>query len=93
MEVLRAPPQGSSFTPLVEHQSRTPESFYNGKPVLHYHSERCKIVILESELARSPALRTLRGSASDTNGSETVQGEAEEKEIVIDGVDVWAASE
>lgn len=93
MEILRTPPQAAAFTPLAEHQSRTPESFYNGAPVLHYHSERCKIVILESELARSPALRTLRGSeASNTNGSGAVH-EAEEKETVIDGVDVWTASE
>lgn len=91
MEILRTPPQAASFTPLAEHQSRTPQSFYDGAPVLHYHSARCKIVILESEIARSPALRTLRGSA-DTNGS-AAHDEAEEKETVIDGVDVWAASE
>lgn len=61
METLRAPPATTSFTPLAEHQSRTPASFYSGPPVLHYHSERCKVVILERDLAAAPSLNALRG--------------------------------
>ncbi|KAH8701793.1 regulator of volume decrease after cellular swelling-domain-containing protein [Talaromyces proteolyticus] len=94
MEVLQTPPQANSFTPLAEHQSRTPQSFYDGAPVLHYHSTRCKVVILESELTRSPALRTLRGTASETNGASGAAHDAsEEKEIAVDGVDIWVASD
>ncbi|KAL2220154.1 regulator of volume decrease after cellular swelling-domain-containing protein [Thermoascus aurantiacus ATCC 26904] len=140
MELLRAPPDTSSFVPLAEHQSRTPASFYSGPPVLHYHSERCKVVILERDLADAPALNALRGgeavssngngngsgttaaavvtgtgtvngSASESDrhrqareGGEEREGEEEEermdegneeedKEVVIDGVDVWVTSE
>ncbi|KAL2001846.1 hypothetical protein VTN02DRAFT_1137 [Thermoascus thermophilus] len=61
METLRAPPATASFTPLAEHQSRTPASFYSAPPVLHYHGERCKVVILERDLAAAPSLNALRG--------------------------------
>ncbi|KAL1970939.1 hypothetical protein VTN77DRAFT_2773 [Rasamsonia byssochlamydoides] len=101
MEVFHTPPVASSFTPLAEHQSRTPESFYDGPPVLHYHSDRCKVVILESDLTAAPALNALRGPAvtngNAVNGSATAQeagGETtQEKEVVIDDVDVWVTSD
>lgn len=94
MEVLQRPPSASSFTPLAEHQSRTPQSFYGGPPVLHYHSSRCKVVILESDLSASPALNTLRGGAAVVNGSSGAAHESQErKDIVIDGVDVFVTSE
>lgn len=94
MEVLQSLPAASSFTPLAEHQSRTPESFYGGAPILHYHSARCKVVVLESDLAASPALNTLRGGASNANGlSSAGQESAEGKEIVLENVDVFVASD
>ncbi|EEA23936.1 hypothetical protein TMatcc_007006 [Talaromyces marneffei ATCC 18224] len=94
MEVLRNPPSANSFTPVAEHQSRTPQSFYGGPPVLHYHSSRCKVVILESDLSASPALNTLRGGAVVANGSSGASRESQEgKEIVIDGVDVFVTSD
>lgn len=88
MEVLQTPPSASSFTSLAEHQSRTPQSFYDGAPVLHYHSSRCKVIVLESDLAASHALNSLRGGISNANGSST-----EGTEIVLEGVDVFVASE
>lgn len=109
MEVLRSPPSTSSYVPLAEHQARTPASFYSGPPVLHYLSERCKVVILERDLLAAPALNALRGehtSSGTANGNENGlngsaqaaqngEGEEEElgKEIVIDGVDVWVTSQ
>jgi nucleotide-sensitive chloride channel 1A len=95
MEVLRTPPVAASFTPLAEHQSRTPESFFTGSPVLHYHSDRCKVIVLESDLTAAPALNALRGPVVNTNGgAQEVRGETtSEKEIVIDEVDVWVTSE
>jgi chloride channel, nucleotide-sensitive, 1A len=101
MEVLHTRPVPSSFTSLAEHQSRTPESFYSGPPVLHFHSDRCKIIILESDLTASPGLNAMRGSPISNddavNGSRHdasyVQDAEQEKEVVIDGVDVWVTSE
>jgi nucleotide-sensitive chloride channel 1A len=89
MEVLNTSPEVSSFVPVAEHQSRTPSSFYSGPPVLHYHSQRCKIVVLERELLASPALNALRGENATHNAST----EDDEKEVAIDGVDVWVTSE
>ena len=91
MEVLSSAPESSSFVPLAEHQSRTPSSFYSGPPVLHYHSQRCKIVILERELLASSALNALRGENA-TSASITTQDD-DEKEVAIDGVDAWVTSE
>ncbi|KAK2811458.1 hypothetical protein FQN50_002081 [Emmonsiellopsis sp. PD_5] len=100
MEVLHDPPNSSSFVPLAEHQSHTPASFYSGPPILHHLSERCKIVILERELSKSTALAGLKPSAtasSSSNGTAapttSAVAEDEDKEIVIDGVDVWVTSE
>ncbi|EEP78928.1 predicted protein [Uncinocarpus reesii 1704] len=96
MEALHGPPNPSSFISLAEHQSHTPESFYSGPPILHHLSERCKIVILEGELASVSALSGLRPGVSQeaTNGAQPSEGSSDQdKEIVIDGVDVWVTSE
>lgn len=81
---------------LAEHQSRTPSSFHSGPPVLHYHSQRCKVVILERDLVATPALNTLRGAQASTNGTtEAAQASQEDEgnEVAIDGVDTWVTSE
>lgn len=88
MEVLRSSPEASAFVPLAEHQSRTPSSFYEGPPVLHYHSERCKIVILERDLAVTPALSALRGESAAAASEQD-----NEKEVAIEGVETWVTSE
>ncbi|PGH07284.1 chloride channel, nucleotide-sensitive, 1A [Blastomyces parvus] len=107
MEVLHNPPEASSFIPLAEHQSHTPASFYSGPPILHHLSERCKIVVLERELSKSAALSGLRpiatgaeavngasvGESSVSATAPAAAGSDDEKEIVIDGVDVWVTSE
>ena len=99
MEVLRAAPEASSFVPIAEHQSRTPSSFHAGPPVLHYHSQRCKVVILERDLLATPALNALRGDAATANGgndaADAPQADEDDegKEVAIDGVDTWVTSE
>ena len=97
MEVIHEAPKVSSFTPLAEHQSQTPESFYSGPPVLYYRSQRAQLIILESELTASPALSKLV-DAKSTNGT-VVNGEREEEEEeheqekIIEGIDIWVTSE
>lgn len=94
MEVLQGPPSASSFIPLAEHQSRTPQSFYDGPPVLYYHSARCKVVVLESDLSSSPALNNLRKNVPAVNGSTGAADQSQEgKEVVIDGVEIFVTSE
>ena len=56
--------------------------------MLHYHSERCKIVILERDLAASPALSALRGESAAAASEQD-----DEKEVAIEGVETWVTSE
>jgi nucleotide-sensitive chloride channel 1A len=92
MEVLRTAPDTSSFVPIAEHQSRTPASFHDGPTVLHYHSQSCKVVILERDLVATPTLNALRGEVA-TNGSTATEENEEEKEVAIDNVETWVTSE
>jgi nucleotide-sensitive chloride channel 1A len=70
MEILRQPPDHSSFISLEEYQSHTPASFHDGPVVLHHHSPQCKLLIHEGDLRASPALAELRGDRSrDSSGT------------------------
>lgn len=90
MEILHSPPSSSTFIPLAEHQSQTPESFYSGPPVLHHLSRGCKIVILDQDLKSSPALSGLQAGGNGSTNGEDGDGD---KEVIVEGVDVWIASE
>lgn len=102
MEPLQSAPEESSFVLLADHQARTPVSFHSGPPVLHYHSKRCKVIILDRDLRSIPVLNAIRASDQPVNGNgngnaapaaATNEEEEEDKEIVVDGVDVWVTSE
>lgn len=103
MEVIREPPKASTFIPLAEHQSATPASFYTGPPVLHYHSDRSKVIILERDASGAALLEPLLLHANDseataTNGGAETNGHQEStdsdaQEKVIEEIDVWVTSE
>ncbi|KAL2866280.1 Voldacs domain-containing protein [Aspergillus lucknowensis] len=96
MEPLPSPPDESSFTPLSVHQSRTPESFHSGPAILHYHASSCKLVALERDLASAPTLDALRGATLNGSSSEshdTTGAGGNEKEVLIEGLDVWVTSD
>lgn len=105
MEILREAPKASSFVPLIEHQSATPASFYSGPPVLHYYSDRSKLIILEHEIGSVGAFAPLlerptcqTRSQPHANGTEGTNGNAEEPheqgvQKVVEDVDVWVTSE
>ena len=99
MEILREAPKVTSFIPLVEHQSATPASFYSGPPVLHYYSDRCKVLILDRDLSSVPALAEFASGSAEktaTNGT-AVNGdgahEGEEVHKTLENVDIWVTSE
>lgn len=96
MEPLQTAPEASSFVLLADHQARTPVSFHSGPPVLHYHSKRCKVIILDRDLRSIPALNAIRAPGPAANGAGNAQPAEngdEEKETVVEGVDVWVTSE
>ena len=99
MEILHTAPIASSFIPLSEHESQTPDSFFSGPPILYHHSPSATLRLDSYDLAAAPALSNLAAGRqrppSDTapiaNGE--VEGERQIEEIEIQGVDVWATSE
>jgi chloride channel, nucleotide-sensitive, 1A len=98
MEVLREPPKASSFVPIGEHQSTTPASFYSGPPVLHYHSDRSKVIVYEDEINKAPALVPLlehSQSQHHSDGSTQTNGDSShiETQKVIEDVDIYVTSE
>lgn len=99
MEVLREAPKASTFIPLAKHQSATPASFYTGPPVLHYHSDRSKVIILERDASGAallePLLQHATSAAQASGGAETNghQETSDDAQKVVEDVDVWVTSE
>lgn len=103
MEIILQAPEVTAFVPLIEHQSATPASFYSGPPVLHYHSQRCKVIVHESDLNKSAAVQRLAqgGEKLSTNGNSSngddagVLPPAEDTSAqrIVGNIDVWVTSE
>jgi chloride channel, nucleotide-sensitive, 1A len=104
MEVISDAPEANSFVPLIEHQSATPASFYSGPPVLHYNSQRCKVIVLESDIAKSPAIQRLAQdgekvnatNGNSSNGDMTEDAPPPEESLTqrtIKDIDIWVTSE
>ncbi|OAA64437.1 hypothetical protein SPI_03084 [Niveomyces insectorum RCEF 264] len=51
---LRAPPALDAYTPLDEHESRTPVSFYSGPPVLHYYGKGARAYARKEQQEKLP---------------------------------------
>ncbi|KAH8640904.1 hypothetical protein IG631_03845 [Alternaria alternata] len=73
-------PKADDFTPLSEHQSQTPTSFFSAKPVLHAHYEGMTLVAAADQLKQDAAFSKF---------SPRREGE----EDFVDGIDVWVSSE
>lgn len=85
---IRSPPAEADYTPLAEYQSQTPESFTDGKPILHYHLAGAKATIPRSQCG-SLAVFPQDTAAAPNNSTE---GEAAE-ELAEQTIDVFATSE
>ncbi|CAK7567296.1 MAG: hypothetical protein SEPTF4163_005259 [Sporothrix epigloea] len=62
---LRSPPSLDSYIPVAEHQSRTPVSFYDGPPVLHYHTTGARAYLSRENRDKLP------WGGTDTTGEAT----------------------
>lgn len=51
---IHAAPAVSEFLPLSEYESTTPESFHDGKPVLHYHATGAKVWLPKDQQSKLP---------------------------------------
>lgn len=98
MEVIHDAPTLSSYTPLSEHQSQTPASFYTGPAVLHHHSPAAFLVTQQSDLSSCPALARLLDTPRPATNGAHAQGNAaeevsEDEQVVIPDVEIWVTSE
>ncbi|KAM3450659.1 hypothetical protein MY3296_005930 [Beauveria thailandica] len=87
---IRTPPSLADFLPLAEYQSQTPESFVDGKPVLHLHivgaaASAPKEQVAGGALAVFPADSPVAVAAAATD--------ADAEELVEQQVDVYVTSE
>lgn len=87
---IRSPPSLDDYIPLAEHQSRTPSTFYGGKPVLHYHTTGAKAVLPASQ--RGSGLPFFPADSS-TQAAPNGGSEAREEELVEQTVDLFVNSE
>ena len=89
MEIINQEPQQSSFVPLPEHQSQTPQSFYSGPPVLYHRSPNARLVVTRADAESSPVLSKL----IDVDQVQEPAAENREESLVLDGVNIWVTSE
>lgn len=90
---IRTPPLAADFVALAEYQSQTPESFVNGKPVLHLRvtgamASAPREQVAGGSLAIFPADSPAAPAAAGENGADTGA-----EELVEDKVDVFVTSE
>lgn len=71
-----APTQGD-FTPLSEYQSTTPQSFHDGKPVLHYHATGVKAWLPKDQQSRVPIFPADAPAFEGDSGEMISQDEVE----------------
>ncbi|KAL4902409.1 regulator of volume decrease after cellular swelling-domain-containing protein [Aspergillus multicolor] len=93
MENLSIPPAESSFISIDDFQSRTPESFH-GPTILYYKASQCKLVATEHDISSTRELNALRLADTGVNGSSAENADEEnEKEVVVEGLDLWVTSD
>ncbi|ODA82463.1 hypothetical protein RJ55_00970 [Drechmeria coniospora] len=85
---IRTPPSVRDFIPLADYESQTPESFADGKPVLHFHLEGATAQIPKSQCG------TLAVFPADSPAVETqANGQDESEELVAQKVDIFVTSQ
>lgn len=52
--IIHNKPDVASYTPLADYQASTPATFYDSKPVLHYHTENAYALIASEQLLDLP---------------------------------------
>jgi nucleotide-sensitive chloride channel 1A len=77
---IHTAPLLDSFTALADHQSQTPTTFYDAKPVLHYHAVAARALAAKDQSSKLPIfasrpdmeLAAAEGEAVELEGSGVV---------------------
>lgn len=88
---IRTPPATADFVPLAEYQSQTPESFVDGKPILHLHITGASASAPKEQVAGG-ALAVFPAD-SPAAPAATENGDVPAEELVEQQVDVFVTSE
>lgn len=93
LEILSTLPGLESFTPLEEHQSQTPGTFFGGKPVLYCRHGSLTLSIARDQLEAHPAIAkfSIRSSGQGTGVIDSPVQSSDP--AIISNVDVWVTSE
>ncbi|ERT01762.1 hypothetical protein HMPREF1624_00056 [Sporothrix schenckii ATCC 58251] len=86
---LRSPPALDSYTPLADHESRTPASFYEGPPVLHYHTTGARAYVSRENRDKLPWGGNETRAAAASDESWPVMGDGMVEQVV----DVFVGSD
>jgi nucleotide-sensitive chloride channel 1A len=86
--LIKDAPDMASYTPLSEHQSRTPSTFFSSKPVLYFKNAPAVALFSSSHLAALPLFE------APTNGTTgTANGDSSEVKQLCFPVDIYVASD
>ncbi|KAK4239369.1 hypothetical protein C8A03DRAFT_42978 [Achaetomium macrosporum] len=91
LQTVRSPFALSDYTPLSDHQEQTPESFYDGKPVLYYHATGAKAWIPKSQRGKLPFFPADLSSEPTAPENSALNGQTEEN--VEQKVDLFVNSQ
>lgn len=89
---IRTPPSEADFTPLTEYQAQTPETFFGGKPVLHYHAADAKAFVPIDECDVLPVFPK-DSSSSPPSGPEAAALGAGAEGLTEKRLGIWVNSE
>ncbi|KAK4152477.1 regulator of volume decrease after cellular swelling-domain-containing protein [Chaetomidium leptoderma] len=90
LQTVRSPFAIGDYTLLSEHQEQTPDSFYDGKPVLHYHATGAKAWVPKSQRGKLPFFPADLSSEPTAPENSALSGQTEES--VEQKVDIFVNS-
>lgn len=85
ISVLDEIPPTSSFTPLSEHQTQTPTTFFGSTPVLHVSFTGADLLISKHDASHWPAFTTVIGAAHQSASSATIDGDGANGSSTVTG--------
>jgi nucleotide-sensitive chloride channel 1A len=91
LQTVRRPFNVADYTPVSEHQEQTPESFFDGKPVLFYHATGAKAWLPKSQLGKLPFFPADLTSEPSAPENSTLTDQSED--LVEQKVDIFVNSQ
>ncbi|KAK5993729.1 hypothetical protein PT974_07166 [Cladobotryum mycophilum] len=88
---IRSPPSVADYVPLAEYQSQTPESFTDGKPILHLYITGAKASIPRSQCGTLAVFPADAAGTASTEGQ--TGGDESAEELIEQTIDIFVTSE